>query len=133
MRERGSDLYLIPLVVSLFHIDKCTRSNSEPEKCYPIKRTIGSLLSWSKLNDIAEAHRIQDFIYTHHPVHLCERGFYITVVRRYSYFSAFSASFRQPALYPGCSPQTRTRTYCRHRPYCLHRNLTCAFQAHPLR
>ena len=68
-------LVLIPLVVSLFHIDKCTRSNSEPEKCYPIKRTIGSLLSWSKLNDIAEAHRIQDFIYTHHPVHLCERGF----------------------------------------------------------
>ena len=41
----NSDLYLIPLVVSLFHIDRCIDSNSEPEKCCPIKRTIGSLSS----------------------------------------------------------------------------------------
>ena len=36
---------LIPLVLFLFHIDRCTHSNSEPEKCYLAKRTIGSLLS----------------------------------------------------------------------------------------
>ena len=36
---------LIPLVVSLFHIDRCIDLNSEPEKCYLAKRTIGSLLS----------------------------------------------------------------------------------------
>ena len=32
------------LVLSLVNIDKCTHLNSEPEKCYPTKRTIGSLL-----------------------------------------------------------------------------------------
>ena len=36
---------LIPLVLSLFHIDKCIDSNSETEKCCPTKRTIGSILS----------------------------------------------------------------------------------------
>ena len=36
---------LIPLVLFLFHIDRYTHSNSEPEKCYLAKRTIGSLLS----------------------------------------------------------------------------------------
>ena len=49
MRKRGSDSHLIPLVVSLFHIDKCTHSNSEPEKCYPTNSTIGSLLSMKML------------------------------------------------------------------------------------
>ena len=44
MRERGSDLYLVSLVLSLVNIDKCIDSNSEPEKCCPTKRTIGSLL-----------------------------------------------------------------------------------------
>ena len=56
-------MYLIPLVVSLFHIDRCTHSNSETEKCYPTKRTIGSLLSWSKLNDILEVHQIINIFY----------------------------------------------------------------------
>ena len=44
MRERGSDLHLVSLVLSLVNIDKCTHLNSEPEKCCPTKRTIGSLL-----------------------------------------------------------------------------------------
>ena len=35
-------LIALVLVLSLFHIDKCIDSNSEPEKCYPAKRTIGS-------------------------------------------------------------------------------------------
>ena len=68
-------LVLIPLVVSLFHIDKCTHSNSEPEKCCPTNRTIGSLLSWSKLNDIAEVHQIQNFFYKLNPV-LSGSGFF---------------------------------------------------------
>ena len=54
-------LVLIPLVVSLVNIDRCTHSNSELEKCCPTKRTIGGLLSWSKLNDIAEVHQAKDF------------------------------------------------------------------------
>jgi hypothetical protein len=37
--------------------------NSEPEKCYPTKRTIGSLPSYTKLNDIIEVHQIKDFLY----------------------------------------------------------------------
>ena len=44
MRKRGSDLRLVSLVLSLVNIDKCTYLNSEPEKCCPTKRTIGSLL-----------------------------------------------------------------------------------------
>ena len=44
MRKRGSDLHLVSLVLSLVNIDKCIDSISEPEKCYPTKRTIGSLL-----------------------------------------------------------------------------------------
>ena len=35
-------LIALVLVLSLFHIDKCTHSNSETEKCCPTKRTIGS-------------------------------------------------------------------------------------------
>ena len=38
-------VFLNALVLSLFHIDKCIDSNSEPEKCYPTNSTIGSLLS----------------------------------------------------------------------------------------
>ena len=38
-------VFLITLVLSLVNIDKCTHSNSEPEKCYLTNRTIGSLLS----------------------------------------------------------------------------------------
>jgi len=45
LRKRGSDLHLVSLVLSLVNIDRCIYSNSEPEKCYPTKRTIGSLLS----------------------------------------------------------------------------------------
>ena len=44
-RDRGGSPSLIPLVVSLFHVDRCIVSNSEPEKCYLAKRTVGSLLS----------------------------------------------------------------------------------------
>ena len=36
-------LTLVPLVLSLVNIDRCIDSNSEPEKYYPTKRTIGSL------------------------------------------------------------------------------------------
>ena len=36
-------VFLIALVLSLVNIDRCIYSNSEPEKCYPTKRTIGSL------------------------------------------------------------------------------------------
>jgi len=68
LRERGSDLYLIPLVVSLFHIDRCIHSNSEPEKCCPTNRTIVSLLSYSKLNDITEVHQTIDFFYKLKPI-----------------------------------------------------------------
>ena len=43
-RVRGcKSLTLVPLVLSLVNIDRCIDSNSEPEKCYPTKRTIGSL------------------------------------------------------------------------------------------
>ena len=66
-------LSLIPLVVSLFHIDRCIDSNSEPEKCYPTKRTIGSLLSWPKLNDIIEVHQIIDFFYKLKPPYISAR------------------------------------------------------------
>ena len=52
---------LIPLVLFLFHIDRCTHSNSEPEKCCPTNSTIGSLLSQPELNDIAEAHQAKTF------------------------------------------------------------------------
>jgi hypothetical protein len=37
-----SSLALVSLVLSLVHIDRCIHSNSEPEKCYPTNRTIGS-------------------------------------------------------------------------------------------
>ena len=56
-RVRGcKSLTLVPLVVSRVNSSNAIKWNSEPEKCYPTKRTIGSLLLWSKLNDIAEAH-----------------------------------------------------------------------------
>ena len=38
-------LIALVLVLSLVNIDKCIDLNSEPEKCYLAKRTIGSLLS----------------------------------------------------------------------------------------
>ena len=45
-RVRGcKSLTLVPLVLSLVNIDRCIDSNSEPEKCYLAKKTIGSLLS----------------------------------------------------------------------------------------
>ena len=75
MRKRGSDLHLVSLVLSLVNIDKCINSNSEPEKCCPTNRTIGSLLSWSKLNDIAEVHQIQNFFYKLNPL-LSGSGFF---------------------------------------------------------
>ena len=49
-------VFLIALALSLFHITKCINLNSEPKKHYPTNNTIGSLLSWSKPNDITEAH-----------------------------------------------------------------------------
>ena len=53
-RVRGcKSLTLVPLVVSRVNSSNIIKSNSEPEKCYPTKRTIGNFLSWSKLNDIA--------------------------------------------------------------------------------
>ena len=51
-------ILLITLVVSLFHIDKCTHLNSEPEKCYPTKRTIGSLLSLLFARQASENHSL---------------------------------------------------------------------------
>ena len=45
-RVRGcKSLILFPLVVSLAHSSNVITQNSEPEKCYPTNRTIGSLLS----------------------------------------------------------------------------------------
>ena len=44
-RGAVKSLALVSLVLSLVNIDKCIDLNSEPEKCYPTKRTIGSLLS----------------------------------------------------------------------------------------
>ena len=44
-RGAVKSLALVSLVLSLVNIDKCIDSNSEPEKCYPTNRTIGSLLS----------------------------------------------------------------------------------------
>ena len=38
-------LPLFPWVVSLVHSSNVIKQNSEPEKCYPTNRTIGSLLS----------------------------------------------------------------------------------------
>ena len=38
-------LPLSPWVVSLVHSSNVIAQNSEPEKCYPTNRTIGSLLS----------------------------------------------------------------------------------------
>ena len=51
-RSAVKSLVLIPLVVSLFHIDKCTDLNSEPEKCYPTKRTIGSSITIFTINKL---------------------------------------------------------------------------------
>ena len=56
-RVRGcKSLTLVPLVVSCVNSSNVIKWNSEPEKCCPTDSTIGSLLSWPKLNDIAEAH-----------------------------------------------------------------------------
>jgi len=45
-RVRGcKSLTLVPLVVSRMNSSNVIKWNSEPEKCYPTKRTIGSLLS----------------------------------------------------------------------------------------
>ena len=46
-------LALVSLVLSLVHIDRCTHSNSEPEKCCPTKRTIGSLRSFLTIRSIS--------------------------------------------------------------------------------
>ena len=56
-RVRGcKSLTLVPLVLSLVNSSNVIAQNSEPEKCYPTNSTVGSLLSWSKMNDITEAH-----------------------------------------------------------------------------
>ena len=44
-RGAVKSLSLIPLVVSRVNSSNVIKWNSEPEKCYPTKRTIGSLLS----------------------------------------------------------------------------------------
>jgi len=51
-------VFLIALVVPLFHIDRCTHSNSEPEKCYPTKSTIGSSLSLLFARQASENHSL---------------------------------------------------------------------------
>ena len=67
-RVRGcKSLTLVPLVVSLVNSSNIIKLNSEPEKCCPTKRTIGSLSSYSKLNDITEAHK-NDFSYPIYPL-----------------------------------------------------------------
>ena len=46
LRDRvrgGKSLTLVPLVVSRVNSSNVIKWNSEPEKCYPTKRTIGSL------------------------------------------------------------------------------------------
>ena len=52
---RDRSLSLIPLVVSLFHIDRCIDSNSEPEKCCPTKRTIGKMCIRDR-NSVGQPH-----------------------------------------------------------------------------
>ena len=56
-------LPLFPWVVFLTHSSNVIKQNSEPEKCCPTNRTISSLLSWSKMNDITEAHYTKYFFY----------------------------------------------------------------------
>ena len=41
----AKSLTLVPLVLSRVNSSNVTTRNSEPEKCYPTKRTIGSFLS----------------------------------------------------------------------------------------
>ena len=63
-RVRGcKSLTIVPLVVSRVNSSNVIKWNSEPEKCYPTKRTIGSLLSYQLLNDIAEALQAKCFFY----------------------------------------------------------------------
>ena len=69
-------LPLSPWVVSLTHSSNVIKWNSEPEKCYPTKSTIGSLLSYKEnyrqpaininsKNTILEAQQITNFCHNH--------------------------------------------------------------------
>ena len=89
------------MVLSLVNIDRCIDSNSEPEKCYPTKRTIGSLLSLSELNDITEAHQIKDFLYSLYPL-LSGSGFFAAVSR---------FKFAVPIVADMCNKRYRRRQF----------------------
>jgi len=57
---------LIPLVLFLFHIDRCTHSNSEPEKCCPTNSTIGSLAIIVRAERCNKKHINQKTFYIKH-------------------------------------------------------------------
>ena len=58
-RVRGcKSLTLVPLVVSRVNSSNVIKWNSEPEKCYPTKRTIGSLLSLLFARQASENHSL---------------------------------------------------------------------------
>ena len=58
-RVRGcKSLTLVPLVVSRVNSSNVIKWNSEPEKCYPTKRTIGSSLSLLFARQASENHSL---------------------------------------------------------------------------